>query len=60
MDINLAGHGMFGGIASGGGGPRGIDNTGGYDDLTVRNGTVGGFGFAISRRRRRAATGSWT
>jgi len=47
VDVNLAGHGMFGGIASGGGGPRGIDNSGGYDDLTVRNGTVGGFGFGV-------------
>ena len=47
MDVDLAGHGMFGGIASGGGGPTGIDNTGGHDDLTVRNGTVGGFGFGI-------------
>jgi len=47
IDINLAGHGMFGGIASGGGGPAGIDNTGGYDDVTIRNGTVGGFGFGI-------------
>jgi Right handed beta helix region len=47
VDINLAGHGMFGGIASGGGGPRGIDNSRGFDDLTVRNGTVGSFGFAI-------------
>jgi hypothetical protein len=47
VDVNLAGHGMFGGIASGGGGPRGIDNSGGYDDLTVRNGSLAGFGFAI-------------
>ena len=38
VDVNLAGHGMFGGITSGGGGPRAIDNSGGYDDLTVRNG----------------------
>ena len=47
VEIDLAGHGMFGGITSGGGGPRGIDNSGGYDDLTVRNGTVGGFGFGV-------------
>jgi hypothetical protein len=47
VDINLAGQTMFGGIASGGGGPRGIDNSAGYDDLTVRNGGVAGFGFAI-------------
>jgi Right handed beta helix region len=50
IDINLAGHGMFGSIGSGGGGPTGIDNTGGYDDLTVRNGTVGGFGFGIETK----------
>jgi parallel beta-helix repeat protein len=48
IDINLAGHTMFGGIASGGGGPIGIDNTTGYDDVTMRNGTVTGFGFGIS------------
>jgi hypothetical protein len=47
VDINLAGHGMFGGITSGGGGPRAIDNSGGYDDLTVRNGSLAGFGFTI-------------
>jgi Right handed beta helix region len=47
IEINLAGHGMFGDIASGGGGPTGIDNTGGYDDVTIRNGTVGGFGTGI-------------
>jgi parallel beta-helix repeat protein len=47
VEINLAGHAMSGGIGSGGGGPTGIDNTGGYDDVTVRNGTVGGFGFGV-------------
>jgi hypothetical protein len=47
IDIDLAGHGMFGGIAVGGGGPRAIDNTGGYDDLTIRNGSLGAWGFPI-------------
>jgi hypothetical protein len=47
VDINLAGHGMFAGIASGGGGPRAIDNSGGYDDLTVRNGSLGAWGFGV-------------
>jgi hypothetical protein len=47
VDINLARHSMIGGIFSGGGGPIGIDNNGGHDDLTVRNGTVGGFGSGI-------------
>ena len=36
IDVNLAGHTMFG-LAPGSGG---IDNTGGFDDLTVRNGSV--------------------
>ena len=40
IDINLAGHGMFG-TAERGGGDTGIDNAGGYDDVTIRNGTVG-------------------
>jgi parallel beta-helix repeat protein len=47
VDVDLAGFGIDGAIAVGGGGPRGIDNTGGHDDLTVRNGTVGGFGTAF-------------
>jgi parallel beta helix pectate lyase-like protein len=47
VDINLAGHSMFGGITSGGGGPRAIDDSGGYDDLTVSNGSLAGFGFSI-------------
>jgi hypothetical protein len=47
IDINLAGHSMFGDIASGGGGPTGIDNSDGFDDVTIRNGTVGGFGTGI-------------
>jgi Right handed beta helix region len=47
VDINLAGHSMLGGIGVGGGGPRGIDNSGGFDGLTVRNGDVTGFGFGI-------------
>jgi hypothetical protein len=38
---------MFGGIFSGGGGPVGIDNSAGHDDVTIRNGTVGNFGFGI-------------
>ncbi|HEX3277419.1 MAG TPA: right-handed parallel beta-helix repeat-containing protein [Thermoleophilaceae bacterium] len=47
IDINLAGHTMFGGITVGGGGPTGVDNTGGYDDVTIRNGTVQSFGTGI-------------
>jgi parallel beta-helix repeat protein len=47
IDVNLGGRVLYGGIASGGGGPIGIDNTGGFDDVTVRNGTVAAFGFGI-------------
>jgi hypothetical protein len=47
IDINLAGHTMSGDIAVGGGGPTGIDNTGAYNDVTIRNGTVNGFGTGI-------------
>jgi parallel beta-helix repeat protein len=47
IDVNLAGHTMNGEIAVGAGGPDGIDNTGGYDDVTIRNGTITGFGTAI-------------
>jgi Right handed beta helix region len=47
IDINLAGHSMEGEIASGGGGPTGIDNTAGHDDVTIRNGTIGTFGTGI-------------
>ena len=48
VDINLAGHGIEGGITQGGGGILGIDNTGGFDDLTVRNGGLDGWGTAVS------------
>jgi hypothetical protein len=47
VDINLAGRTMFSDIGVGGGGPRAIDNSGGYDDLTVRNGTLPGWGFDV-------------
>ena len=48
VEINLANHVLEGGITVGGGGPTGILNSGGYDDLTVRNGAVVGFGFGVS------------
>ena len=47
VEINLGGHVLDGAVAVGGGGPAGIDNSGGFDDLTVRNGTVTLFGDAI-------------
>jgi hypothetical protein len=50
IDINLAGHQMYGGITVGGGGPTAIDNSGGYDDVTVRNGTINNFGFAVATK----------
>jgi Right handed beta helix region len=50
LDINLAGHLMYGGITSGGGGPIAIDNSGGYDDVTVRNGTINNFGYGVATR----------
>lgn len=48
VDINLAGHDIEGGISVGGGGPIAIDNRGGFDDVTVRNGSLGGFGSAFA------------
>jgi hypothetical protein len=47
VDIDLARHSMAGGIAVGGGGPNGIDNTAGFDDLTVRNGVLEFFGYGV-------------
>ncbi len=47
IDINLGGHGIGGGIAQGGG-DTGIDNTAGFDDVTVRNGGVAGWNAAVS------------
>lgn len=48
VDINLAGHAIVGTIASGGAGPTGVDNPGGYDDVTVRNGQIVGVGAMLS------------
>jgi hypothetical protein len=47
IDINLAGHSLTGIVFSGGGVAPGIDNTGGFDDVTIRNGTIGSFGNAV-------------
>jgi hypothetical protein len=47
VEINLSGYTLDGGINVGGGGPRGIDNSDGFDDLTVRNGTVFGWGYPV-------------
>jgi hypothetical protein len=48
VEINLAGHRIDGGISVGGGGPIAIDNRGGFDDVTVRNGSLVGFGSAFA------------
>jgi hypothetical protein len=47
VDVNLGGHSMLGGVGVGGGGPRAIDNAGGFDDLTVRNGALTAFGYGV-------------
>jgi hypothetical protein len=46
VDIDLAGHHLSGNW-SGNGGPIAIDNSAGFDDLTVHDGGVNGFGFAL-------------
>ncbi len=46
VEINLAGHGVTG-VLSPFNGPAGIVNPDGYDDVTVRNGTLGGFNPAF-------------
>jgi hypothetical protein len=47
VEINLGGYTLDGGINVGGGGPTGIDNSDGFDDLTVRNGSVFGWGYPV-------------
>jgi parallel beta-helix repeat protein len=49
VDVNLAGHHLGGPGASliDATQPAGIDNTGGYDNVTIRNGGLSGWGMAI-------------
>jgi parallel beta-helix repeat protein len=47
VSINLADHRLGNIFFEGGGGTAGIDNSGGYDDVTVRNGRINGWGDAI-------------
>jgi parallel beta-helix repeat protein len=47
LDIDLAGHSIQGPIFQGSGGVRGIDNSGGYDDVTVRDGGLGNWGDGV-------------
>jgi hypothetical protein len=49
VDIDLAGHRLSGNW-SGNGGPIAIDNSAGFDDLTLHDGSVNGFGFALYAR----------
>jgi Periplasmic copper-binding protein (NosD) len=46
IDIDLGGFSLSG-PGNTGGGPPAIDNSGGFDDLTVRNGSIGRFGDGI-------------
>ena len=47
ININLGGHVIGGGVAQGGG-DTGIDNTAGFDEVTVRNGGVAGWNTAVA------------
>jgi parallel beta-helix repeat protein len=47
IDVNLAGHSMSSFVNVGGADVRGIDNSGGFDDVTIRNGGFGLWGHAI-------------
>ncbi len=47
LDIDLAGYGIRGPIFQGGAGVRGIDNSGGHDDVTVRDGTLDNWGDGV-------------
>jgi hypothetical protein len=56
IEINLAGHDLSGGITGLQNGPRGIDNSGGFDDVTVRNGGLPSWGdafYAVGANRNR-------
>ncbi len=46
--IDLHGYGITGPIISGGGSAPGIDNRGGFDDVTIRDGRVANFGDGIA------------
>lgn len=47
LDINLAGYGIRGPIFQGSGAVRGIDNSEGHDDVTVRDGSLGNWGDGV-------------
>jgi hypothetical protein len=48
VEVDLAHHDIDGGISVGGGGPIAIDNRGGFEDVTVRDGGLIGFGNAFT------------
>jgi parallel beta-helix repeat protein len=47
IEIDMRGFDMFGPIFIGGGTAGAIDNSGGFDDVTIRDGRVGNFGDGI-------------
>jgi parallel beta-helix repeat protein len=47
IQIDMNGFGLTGPIFVGGGGAPGIDNSGGFDDVTIRDGQIGNFGDGI-------------
>jgi parallel beta-helix repeat protein len=47
VTVDLDGHEIIGLVLAGGGGGIGIDNTGGFDRVTVHDGTIRGFGRGI-------------
>jgi len=47
VDIDLGGHNITQGIFSGGGGPPAIDNSAGFADMTLRNGSLTNVGEGV-------------
>jgi hypothetical protein len=47
LDIDLAGYTIRGPVFSGGGSDRGIDNAGGHDDVTIRDGGLSTWGDGV-------------
>jgi parallel beta-helix repeat protein len=47
IEVDMHGFSMFGGVFVGGGGRPAIDNSSGFDDVTIRDGRLGNFGDGI-------------
>jgi parallel beta-helix repeat protein len=47
IEVDMQGFQLIGPIFVGGGGPPAIDNSGGFDDVTIRDGQLGNFGDGI-------------